>query len=300
MGDTTDNAIGNNIRAVRVDAGLTQTEFAKRLQVSQTTVSSWETGASQPRRSNLFILLSEFPGLTLEDINSEKNGFARRSLRRSSDSQPEQAPLLGRVAAGAPRDAFPIEEYVAVPHSLHERYPNAFFLRVSGESMNRVLPNGCLALVVPESEVVNEHVYVFGTESGDFTVKRASVTEDRITLMPDSYLPGYEPIEFTRSGERPPPARDRAGDVVHHAGEIPRLTLTAGGRSRALFSQSQFKGREGRSPCRACQSSCKGAAGASSPPLRKRPHGIGCLEIVLVPFLSYLEIDSSRTKIADM
>ena len=105
MGDTTDNAIG--IRAVRVDAGLTQTEFAKRLQVSQTTVSSWETGSSQPRRSNLFILLSEFPGLTLEDINSEKNGFARRSLRRSSDSQPEQAPLLGRVAAGAPRDAFP-------------------------------------------------------------------------------------------------------------------------------------------------------------------------------------------------
>lgn len=205
MGDTTYNAIGNNIRAVRVDAGLTQTEFAKRLQVSQTTVSSWETGASQPRRSNLFILLSEFPGLTLEDINSEKNGFARRSLRRSSDSQPEQAPLLGRVAAGAPRDAFPIEEYVAVPHSLHERYPNAFFLRVSGESMNRVLPNGCLALVVPESEVVNEHVYVFGTESGDFTVKRASVTEDRITLMPDSYLPGYEPIEFTRSGGRPLP-----------------------------------------------------------------------------------------------
>ena len=28
--------------------------------------------------------------------------------------------------------------------------------------------------------------------------------------------------------------------------------------------------------------------------------GIGCLEIVLVPFLSYLEIDSSRTKIVDM
>ena len=43
-----------------------------------------------------------------------------------------------------------------------------------------------------------------------------------------------------------------------------------------------------------------GAAGVSSPPLRKRPHGIGCLEIAPVPFLSYLEIDSSRTKIADM
>ena len=57
----------------------------------------------------------------------------------------------------------------------------------------------------PEPEVVNGHVYVFGTESGNFTVKRASVTEDRITLMPDSYLPGYESIEFTRSGERPLP-----------------------------------------------------------------------------------------------
>ena len=92
-----------------------------------------------------------------------------------------------------------------MPHSLHERYPNAFYLRISGESMNRVLPNGCLALVVPESEVVDGHVYVFGTENGDFTVKRASVAEDRITLMPDSYLPGYEPIECTRGGERPLP-----------------------------------------------------------------------------------------------
>ena len=205
LSDTTDNAIGNNIRAVRVDAGLTQVEFAERLQVSQTTVSSWETGNSQPRRSNLFILLSEFPELTLEDINSEKNGFARRSLRRSGDSRSEYAPLLGRVAAGAPRDAFPVEEYVPVPHSLHERYPNAFYLRVSGESMNRVLPNGCLALVVPESEVVDGHVYVFGTGSGDFAVKRVSVGEKLITLSPDSYLSGYETIKFLRGGERPLP-----------------------------------------------------------------------------------------------
>ena len=43
-----------------------------------------------------------------------------------------------------------------------------------------------------------------------------------------------------------------------------------------------------------------GGAGAPSPPLRKRPHGIGCLEIVSVPFLSYLEIDSSWTKTTDM
>jgi len=38
----------------------------------------------------------------------------------------------------------------------------------------------------------------------------------------------------------------------------------------------------------------------SSPPLRKRPHGIGCLEIAPVPFLSCLEIDSPRTKATDM
>ena len=48
-------------------------------------------------------------------------------------------------------------------------------------------------------------MYVFGTESGDFTVKRASVAEDRITLMPDSYLPGFEPIVFVRGGEHPFP-----------------------------------------------------------------------------------------------
>ena len=263
MGDTTDNATATTTSGRCVDAGLTQTEFAKRLQVSQTTVSSWETGSSQPRRSNLFILLSEFPGLTLEDINSEKNGFARRSLRRSSDSQPEQAPLLGRVAAGAPRDAFPIEEYVAVPHSLHERYPNAFFLRVSGESMNRVLPNGCLA---PRCARVR---------GGQWT--RVCVRDGERRLHGEAckrhrgphnaharFLPSWIRADRVHPKRRaPPPARDRAGGVVHHAGEIPHLTFDASGRSRALFSQSQFKGREGKSPCRARQSSCKGAAGAS-------------------------------------
>lgn len=94
--------------------------------------------------------------------------------------------------------------------------------------------------------------------------------------------------------------------MVHHAGEIPRLTFDASGRSRALFSQSQFKGREGKSrepranlPAKVRRARL-GGAGASSPPLRKRLYGIGCPEIVLVPFLSYLEIESSRTKIADM
>ena len=73
------------------------------------------------------------------------------------------------------------------------------------------------------------------------------------------------------------------------------------------FLQSQFKGaRKQAAEPRAADLPVKarrvrlGGAGASSPPLRKRPHGIGCLEIAPVPFLSCLEIDSSWTKIADM
>lgn len=99
--------------------------------------------------------------------------------------------------------------------------------------------------------------------------------------------------------------------MVHHAGEIPRLTFAAGGLGLVRpFLQSQFKGaRKQAAEPRAADLSRKGAAGASRwggcifaavAKTAAWPYGIGCLEIVSVPFRSCLEIDSSRTTIADM
>lgn len=41
------------IRALRVNAGLTQMEFAEKINVNVKTVQNWESGASSPRADKL-------------------------------------------------------------------------------------------------------------------------------------------------------------------------------------------------------------------------------------------------------
>ena len=44
---------GEDIRRVRERLGMTQEEFARALQVSQSTVQNWESGRTQPHRGTL-------------------------------------------------------------------------------------------------------------------------------------------------------------------------------------------------------------------------------------------------------
>lgn len=47
------NFIGNNIHALRVNKGLSQTEFAKITGVSQSAISAWERGESTPHAQHV-------------------------------------------------------------------------------------------------------------------------------------------------------------------------------------------------------------------------------------------------------
>lgn len=47
------NVIGNNIRFLREKINLTQQQLADKLNVSFTTISSWETGNSEPKMGML-------------------------------------------------------------------------------------------------------------------------------------------------------------------------------------------------------------------------------------------------------
>lgn len=50
---TTQHHIGQSIATARRAAGLSQTQLARRLDVADTTVSRWETGAADPSLATL-------------------------------------------------------------------------------------------------------------------------------------------------------------------------------------------------------------------------------------------------------
>ena len=78
--------IGEKIRKLRTDAGMTQDELADKLLVTRTAVSKWETGRGWPGVDSLKLIADEF-GVTIdslvsdEDVQSKRETEDRQSLR---------------------------------------------------------------------------------------------------------------------------------------------------------------------------------------------------------------------------
>ncbi len=190
------NHIGDNINAIRVDAGLSQVQLAEISGTSQTTISSWECGKTQPRQSNIEQILKALPYLTFDDIVSDEAGFAKRLLGQTGATEASTAPLFGSISAGQPLEMIPIEEHIDAPACVLRRYPDAFFLKVNGESMNRCLPNGCLVLIDPATtidESADGGVFAVCVNDDEATIKRIHLLHNGIELLPDSTDPTYEP-----------------------------------------------------------------------------------------------------------
>jgi transcriptional regulator with XRE-family HTH domain len=62
-----------NLKAMRVRAGLTQLEMAKKAGVPFRTYQNWETGAREPRLQALVALASAF-GVTVDEL-LQASGF---------------------------------------------------------------------------------------------------------------------------------------------------------------------------------------------------------------------------------
>lgn len=197
--------VADNIHAIRMDRGISQERLAELADVAQTTVSSWECGKSLPSRPSIK-RLEESLGVTYDDIVSEANGYAARSPEILLPSRKAvaavkaspTAPVLGYIAAGEPSEMYDFHESFVVPNALKQQYPRAFYLTVRGTSMNRTMPDGCLALVDPGQREENEHdAFAVQVGSDEATVKRLRRTGNGVELVPDSLDPSHTPIAFT-------------------------------------------------------------------------------------------------------
>ena len=59
--------VGGRIKVSRIKAGMTQTELASKLGVTQGTVGAWEIGVSYPKPTNL-VRLSEILKIPIDKL----------------------------------------------------------------------------------------------------------------------------------------------------------------------------------------------------------------------------------------
>ena len=103
-----------------------------------------------------------------------------------------EVPLYGSISAGTPIEMIETSESFVVPNALNEKYPNAFLLKVKGESMNKKIPNGSYALIDPIKEVINGKVYAVCVNGFEATIKRVRQLNNGFELIPDSTDPTYK------------------------------------------------------------------------------------------------------------
>jgi len=179
---------GENIRRFRDERGLTQPEFGKIAGVKPSAVSNWETDRNLPLMGALERLAAYF-GVPKSAITDGPTHHPRTLRAVPSDTN---APLYGRIAAGAPIEAIPVERMAWAPPQLLADYPRGFYLIVQGESMNRELPNGSYAFIDPDAEVGEGDIVALNINGYDATIKRIYRRGSTTELHPSSWDESYK------------------------------------------------------------------------------------------------------------
>lgn len=186
--------VQQNLDALMLEFDITQEAIARLAHVAPSTVTGWMQG-SMPRPAARKALC-EALGIEEDDLLSDKYGMAakRKVKFGTKGSAPDftDVPLYGAIAAGTPIEMITVEDNFPIPTKVHEKHPDAFLLRVVGESMNKILPNGCYALVAPCEDVeANGQPYAVCVNGNDATIKRVDKLANGFRLKPDSNDPTY-------------------------------------------------------------------------------------------------------------
>lgn len=197
-------AIRRNIDALMNSRFTSQQAFANAIGMSQSSVSQWLNGEC-PSMKSIRIIRDKF-GLTTEDIVSWSNGFYAKL--HGLESAPAGAiapvpsavatlPLLGRIHAGDPTDPEEVEGVVELPASVAANHPNAYFVEVEGDCMDRVYPEGCYVLVDPDREPQDGSVAVVSIDGADYVMRRLKKGSESLMLVPESSNPAHRDILVT-------------------------------------------------------------------------------------------------------
>ncbi|MGD2199871.1 LexA family transcriptional regulator [Lysinibacillus fusiformis] len=161
--------------------------------VSETTVYSWFNGKKYPRIDKIQ-LLADYFGVLKSDITEDKtissgegnNIYTFNSLR-------EYPYIPTTVSAGLPINIDGLDDFdtVSIPDELLGKYAGdeeIFFMKVNGDSMNKIIPHKSLIGVKPVKikELKSKDIVVY-SECFDYSVKRFYQDGNKLIFRPESY-----------------------------------------------------------------------------------------------------------------
>lgn len=175
---------GEMIKYYRKKLGLTQEELGNYVGVQKSAIAKYENGRIENLKRSTIEKLSELFGI----LPSELLGISATNNVMSNTTN-----VIGVIPAGTPLEA--IEDIIGeIEYPSRFANKEVFALQIKGDSMNKVLPDGCIGLFEKTSTLENGEIGAIMVNGDDATVKKFYRLTDSYVLEPLSFNPEHHPL----------------------------------------------------------------------------------------------------------
>lgn len=188
----------DRLRSLRTLKGLSQSDFAKQIGISKSSVNMYERGEREPNFKTLECIADYFNVdmdylLGKSDIVNKSQFANAIPIASNIIPMPEmrKIPLVGTIACGEPILAEEnIEEYISIPKHIKAD----FALTCKGDSMiNARIWDGDTVYIKQQDTVENGEIAAVLIDN-EATLKRVRLFKDHIILEPEN--PMYKPFVY--------------------------------------------------------------------------------------------------------
>ena len=205
--------IGQKIKTLREEKGMTLEELGNKVGVGKSTVKKWETGMiANMRRDKIAKVASALEtspaylmGWDQNDLTTSGVDSSNENITDSNHSKAVTIKVLGRVAAGIPFEA--VENIIDTEEISEEMAKTGEFfgLKIHGDSMEPKFSEGDVVIVRKQEDAESGDIIIATVNGTDATCKRLRKYRDGIELV--STNPSYEPMFFSAEEIEKKPVR---------------------------------------------------------------------------------------------
>lgn len=187
----------NKFKELRKKAGLTQIEFAEKLNVDQSTISKWEQDKAIPD-IQMLVQLASFFNVSVDYLMGREQKVDSNVRGVQMERNTVRIPVYGTIPAGIPiemiEDSY-IEGFEDISADLLRGNNKYFALRVKGNSMLPKFEDGDILILKQTEDCENGAFCAISINNAECTFKKVIKKMNGLTLMPLN--PDYEPMFFT-------------------------------------------------------------------------------------------------------
>lgn len=178
---------------------LSKAEIARRIGASRSALNGWLNGEYEANSENIYKLarLFDVTEAWLLGFVDERQEVEIKESKKDSFL----LPLLNVSAGKEEDDQSQIHEMVECPSHLSYLKDNLFAIRVIGESMNKIIPNGSTIICARVDEKPKSGQIVVYRNGSDYNLKRFTETENLILFEPVSFDGSFETIIYKKTDD---------------------------------------------------------------------------------------------------